>query len=67
MMKLPILDPKLTVLSPPEANEVFHSYSKGLCPQCKKAIPPHKVCELVEECGNIQRSKTHNPMAKEKA
>jgi large subunit ribosomal protein L32 len=36
----------------------------NICPQCKKAIPPHKVCELVEECGNVQRSKPHNPMAK---
>jgi large subunit ribosomal protein L32 len=38
----------------------------NICPQCKLAIPPHKVCHLVEECGNIQRSKTHNPLAKEK-
>ncbi len=36
----------------------------NICPQCKQAIPPHKVCDLVEECGNVQRSKTHNPMAK---
>jgi large subunit ribosomal protein L32 len=40
--------------------------SLNICPQCKHAIPPHKVCELVEECGNVQRSKPHNPMAKEK-
>jgi large subunit ribosomal protein L32 len=40
--------------------------SLNICPQCKLAIPPHKVCDLVEECGNIQRSKPHNPMAKEK-
>jgi large subunit ribosomal protein L32 len=39
----------------------------NICPQCKLAIPPHKVCELVEECGNVQRSKPHNPLAKEKA
>jgi uncharacterized radical SAM superfamily Fe-S cluster-containing enzyme len=40
MMKLPIVDPKLTVLEPlaPDASEVFHSFSKGLCPQCKKAV-----------------------------
>ena len=38
----------------------------NVCPQCKLAVPPHKVCELVEECGNIQRSRPHNPMAKEK-
>lgn len=35
----------------------------NICPQCKIAIPPHKVCDLVEECGNIQRSKPHNPLA----
>jgi large subunit ribosomal protein L32 len=38
----------------------------NICPQCKLAVPPHKVCDLVEECGNVQRSKPHNPMAKEK-
>ena len=38
----------------------------NICPQCKLAVPPHKVCDLVQECGNIQRSKPHNPMAKEK-
>jgi large subunit ribosomal protein L32 len=36
----------------------------NVCPQCKLAVPPHKVCDLVEECGNIQRSKPHNPLAK---
>jgi ribosomal protein L32 len=39
----------------------------NICPQCKEAVPPHKVCELVEECGNVQRSKPHNPMAAQKA
>ncbi len=33
------------------------------CPQCKLAVPPHKVCDLVHECGNVQRSKPHNPLA----
>src|SRR5215467_5986930 len=36
----------------------------NICPQCKLAVPPHKVCDLVEECGNVQRGKPHNPMAK---
>ena len=36
----------------------------NICPQCKLAVPPHKVCDLVEECGNVQRSKPHNPLAK---
>ncbi|WP_081459099.1 50S ribosomal protein L32 [Isosphaera pallida] len=35
-----------------------------ICPQCKLAVPPHKVCHLVEECGNIQRSKPHDPQKK---
>jgi large subunit ribosomal protein L32 len=38
----------------------------NICPQCMLAVPPHKVCDLVEECGNVQRSKPHNPVAKEK-
>jgi hypothetical protein len=38
----------------------------NICPQCKLAVPPHKVCELVEECGNVQRSKTHRPTAKKR-
>lgn len=37
----------------------------NICPQCKESIPPHKVCHLVQECGNIQRSKPHNPAAVE--
>jgi large subunit ribosomal protein L32 len=36
----------------------------NICPQCKLAVPPHKVCDLVEECGNVQRSKPHNPLSK---
>ena len=39
----------------------------NICPQCKHAIPPHKVCELVAECGNVQRSKPHNPAAEKKS
>ena len=35
----------------------------NVCPQCKLAVAPHKVCHLVERCGNIQRSKPHNPEA----
>ncbi|CAN5889002.1 hypothetical protein BH23PLA1_BH23PLA1_07030 [soil metagenome] len=45
-------------LTPPALN---------ICPQCKLAVPPHKVCDLVEECGNIQRSKPHDPTKLEKA
>jgi ribosomal protein L32 len=35
----------------------------NVCPQCKESVPPHKVCHLVAECGNVQRSKPHNPTA----
>jgi len=35
----------------------------NVCPQCQLTVPPHKVCELVEQCGNVQRSKPHNPEA----
>src|SRR5262245_8293614 len=43
MMKLPIVDPKFTMLEPlttPKAGtlEVFHSFSKGLCPSCTRPV-----------------------------
>jgi len=38
----------------------------NICPQCKQAIPPHKVCDLVHERGNVQRSKPHTPVAVKK-
>jgi len=36
MMKLPVVDPKHTILE--GTGEIFHSFSKGLCPTCKKAV-----------------------------
>lgn len=39
MMKLPIVDPKHTILeAKPGGGEIFHSFSKGLCPQCKRPV-----------------------------
>ena len=44
MMKLPLADPKHTILAPRATSsarregEIFHSFSKGLCPTCKKAV-----------------------------
>jgi len=38
MMKLPIVDPKFTQIAPPVSGEIFHSFSKGLCPTCKRPI-----------------------------
>ena len=44
MMKLPIVDPKHTLLEPTAtAPEVFHSFSKGLCPQCKRPVDGVRV------------------------
>jgi uncharacterized radical SAM superfamily Fe-S cluster-containing enzyme len=46
-MKLPILDPKLTILEPPPgsagASEIFHSFSRGLCPTCKRAVDGTRI------------------------
>ncbi|MFO0959705.1 MAG: 50S ribosomal protein L32 [Isosphaeraceae bacterium] len=39
----------------------------NICPQCKEAIPPHKVCYLIDQCGNVQRSKEHHPEKVEQA
>jgi uncharacterized radical SAM superfamily Fe-S cluster-containing enzyme len=38
MLKLPIVEPKFTRTPEVSSREVFHSYTKGLCPQCKKAV-----------------------------
>ena len=44
MMKLPIVDPKLTILETTSSTpETFHSFSKGLCPSCKKAVDGVRV------------------------
>lgn len=49
------------------SHDALTAMALNICPQCKLAVPPHKVCDLVEECGNVQRSKTHNPTAVERA
>ncbi len=38
MMKLPIANPKFTVLPGVGEHDVFHSFTKGLCPQCKRPV-----------------------------
>ena len=45
MLKLPLVDPKFVFGSDfrgfapdREPREVFHSYSRGLCPQCRKTV-----------------------------
>jgi len=37
-MKLPVIDPKFTRSSDADAREVFHSFSKGICPQCRGLV-----------------------------
>ncbi|WP_437493620.1 radical SAM protein [Sorangium sp. So ce1014] len=36
--KLPLVDRKFTFTPSAKDREVFHSFSRGLCPQCKKAV-----------------------------
>jgi len=36
--RLPLLDRKITFTPDAASKEVFHSFSKGLCPQCKRAV-----------------------------
>ncbi len=38
MLKLPLLEPKFTKTPDVDSREVFHSYTRGLCPQCKKPV-----------------------------
>src|SRR6187401_1065947 len=38
MLKLPLLDPKFTKTADVGSREVFHSFSRGLCPQCRKPV-----------------------------
>jgi 7,8-dihydro-6-hydroxymethylpterin dimethyltransferase len=38
MMRLPLVDPKFVRTPKAAAGEVFHSFSRGLCPSCKKAV-----------------------------
>jgi uncharacterized radical SAM superfamily Fe-S cluster-containing enzyme len=37
-MKLPIVDPKFVSTADASTREVFHSFSKGLCPTCRKTV-----------------------------
>ncbi len=38
VIKLPIAEPRFTIMANKDAREIFHSYSRGLCPTCKKAV-----------------------------
>ena len=43
MIKLPIAEPTFFRTSRAAKNEVFHSFSRGLCPSCKRAIDGVRV------------------------
>jgi uncharacterized radical SAM superfamily Fe-S cluster-containing enzyme len=38
VIKLPIAEPRFTVMEPKDSREIFHSFSRGLCPACKKPV-----------------------------
>jgi uncharacterized radical SAM superfamily Fe-S cluster-containing enzyme len=38
VIKLPIAEPRFTVMQPKSSQEIFHSFSRGLCPACKKPV-----------------------------
>ena len=40
--KLPLVDRKFTFTPSAKDREVFHSFSRGLCPQCKKPLLRHE-------------------------
>src|SRR3954470_9782799 len=64
MIKLPIVNPKLTILeaAPGAApGEIFHSFSKGLCPTCKRPVDGVRVIRggkvyLRKQCPNHGQS-----------
>ncbi len=43
MKALPLLDRTFTFTPQARANEVFHSFSRGLCPNCKKTVDGVRV------------------------
>jgi uncharacterized radical SAM superfamily Fe-S cluster-containing enzyme len=43
MMKLPLVDRPLVFTPDVSAREVFHSFSKGLCPQCNKTVDGARI------------------------
>jgi 7,8-dihydro-6-hydroxymethylpterin dimethyltransferase len=43
MMKLPLVEPKFVLTPNVASREVFHSFSRGLCPQCRKPVDGVRV------------------------
>jgi uncharacterized radical SAM superfamily Fe-S cluster-containing enzyme len=38
VVKLPIAEPRFTVMESKDSREIFHSFSRGLCPACRKPV-----------------------------
>jgi hypothetical protein len=38
VIKLPIAEPRFTIMKPTDSREIFHSFSRGLCPTCRKPV-----------------------------
>ncbi len=38
VIKLPIVEPRFTMMENKDAREIFHSFSRGLCPTCKRPV-----------------------------
>lgn len=37
-MNLPVLDPVFTQTPDADLREAFHSFTKGICPQCRELV-----------------------------
>ena len=42
-MKLPLVDPQFVYTPDAAAREVFHSFSKGICPTCRALVDGTRV------------------------
>ncbi len=42
-MNLPVIDPPLTLTADAMAREVFHSFSKGICPTCRELVDGARI------------------------
>ena len=42
-MNLPLIDVPFTTTADAGAREVFHSYSKGMCPECRELVDAARI------------------------
>jgi large subunit ribosomal protein L32 len=48
------------------ANHALDPVSLQVCPECDKALPPHRVCEKGFSCGMYWGAKSSKPPTKSK-